>query len=437
VIASCLMRPSLIEDVRAVVKPADFYRDSHRAIWATVCELSDRHVPVDNFTVLQALRSRELPEIRDYTTAIMSKAGPNAIVHARAVAGLSVRRKLVEAAFEVIGMACGDGGETEEIINQCQSAIMSVTASGDSQRLREGFDIIGQRVWDDAEKRSSGVGSAMGLTMGFAAFDQVTMGFQPGDLAALVGRAKQGKTALALHIADHIAIECQSNVLIFEREMIASKLYTRMLCSRARIKAKEFLQGMWGADARVRAKDAFDRLYTGRVQVVDMTKGPLTPAMMRRECRSMRREQGLDFVVVDYLELMQPDRPIQNERERLDECIRQLKEIAGEFRCTVFVLCQVGRQVEGREDVRPHLSDIRGSGGIEAALDWAFAIYNQNWYARQKDPSMFADDPERLLPDEVEVNTLASRSDASPSFKVGFIPGYTHFYDLGINGPEF
>jgi len=441
VLCGCLMRPTVIDDVIAIVKPNDFYRESHQKIWSVVCSLSEQRKTIDRMLVLQELRARQWPDVREYA-ANMFKAvvGGNPVAHAGAIAHMAVQRRMIDAAMEVITTARIGKGSTVDLINDCQREIMQVTSTGDVERLRESFEAVGTRVWEEAERRADGVTGPMGLTMGFPAFDDCTMGFQPGDLVALVGRSNQGKTAFALHVADHNAVNQQKNVLIFEREMISDKLYTRMLCSRAKVKAKEFHQWLWSTSAYANAKAAAAKLYTGRVQVVDMRKGPLTPAMIRRECRSMKREQGLDLVVVDYLELMKPDVHIPNERERLDDCVRELKDIAGEFECVVMVLCQVGRAVEGRENVRPRLSDIRGSGGIEAALDFGFSIYNENWYARQQSPAKFADDPERLKPDEVEINTLKSRSDASPFFKVGFIPGYTHFYDISHahdNGTAF
>lgn len=143
----------------------------------------------------------------------------------------------------------------------------------------------------------------------------------------------------------------------------------------------------------------------------------------------MKRKQGLNLVIVDYLELMEADKKVENEVQRLDYLVRQLKAIAIEFNCVVMVLCQMGRAVESRTDRRPVLSDIRGSGGIEAALDWGLGIYNQNYYVRQQSPEKFTHDPGRYEPDVVEISTLKARSDIPVSFNVAFIPAYTRFSD--------
>jgi replicative DNA helicase len=350
---------------------------------------------------------------------------------------MSVQRQLIERNLRSIELARAGAGTTAELINACQAEVMAVDAGSVTDRLREGFESVNARVFTEGEAAANGGTLGQGLTLGYEAFDSQTLGLQPGDLVAVIAQAKIGKTAFVLDIMDHVAVELQRNTIIFEREMTAKSLFLRMLCARAGMTKREFLSWMWSKLQRDAVMEAKDKLYTNRIQVVDMTKPTPTPSLIRRECRAMKREQGLDLIVVDFLELMEPDRFIGDERVKLDTCIRELKGIAGEFGAVAIALCQVGREIEKREDRRPQLRDIRGSGGIAAALDWAFGLYNETYYARMQSPEKFKDDPGRRKEEEVEINTLASRSDASPCWKAGFVPAFTQFYDLGINGPEF
>jgi len=240
-----------------------------------------------------------------------------------------------------------------------------------------------------------------------------------------------GKTAFAVKVADHVAIDKRRNVAIFEAEMTAVDLYMRMLSSRAQLTQME-LESYLSKSDYANAKEAAESLHSNRIQIIDTVtaRAGISPSLIRAECRAMQREQGLDMVIVDYLELMVPDTKIDNEVLRLDYLIRSLKAIAMEFQCVVVVLCQMKEAANTRENKRPMLSDIRGSGGIAAALDWAFGLYNENYYARQSTPDKFANDPEMRRPDEVEINTLKSRNDRPVLIRAGFIPAFTHFYDV-------
>lgn len=432
-IVGCLLKPSAFDSARRIVKPSDMYREANAVIWRAMCAVVDSGRPVDHFSVRQELRKlKNFKEVDEYSKSVLSlRVAVNIETAASVVSGLATRRRGIEQAYRSMQRFADLSVDVRDALNGAQSGMMDLSVADGRERKRRGLDDISSTVWAQADAAANGVAAGrFGLTLGFKDFDDVTDGFQPGDLVALVARSGMGKTALALYFADHVGINLGGNVLIFEGEMTGERLYTRMLCSRAQVFAKEFRRGLMSAKSLKSAKAAAEKLYSNRVQIID--EGPFTPAMMRSECLAMKRAQGLDLVIVDYLELMDTDERVDNEVLRLDRLIRALKRLATDLGVVVFVLCQVSGDLEKRagDDRRPRLSDIRGSRGIDAALDWAIGLYNVNYYGKRENRSQYEHDPLGLKSEEAEILTLKARNDAMFNCRVGFIPAYTHFHDL-------
>ncbi len=434
-IAACLLRPTALSDAREKIRHDDFNLPLHGVVWRTMCDLADANREVGMFNLRNEMRKRGTltDDAKEYIEAAFS---PNAAMGDTAecvaiVADRSLRRRQIIASNESMLKAVDLTLPADQALDMGQSAIMAVSP-GDMGKVRRSLAEVGEAAWSSGVNQSEG---KRGLTMGFEAWDSRTRGMRPGNLVAIVGRSGMGKTALAVKIADHNAIEKFKNVVFFEGEMAAEDLYLRMLSSRTQLTTLELERRLSEKDLAT-AKDVATTLHNQRIQIVDTANTPngITPTLIRSECRSMKRTQGLDLVIVDYLELMQAEAKIDNEVQRLDYLIRSLKSIAIEFHCVVVVLCQMKEASQQRPDKHPQLGDIRGSGGIAAALDLAFGIYNINEYARREKPDMMRTDPDMRKADEVEINCLKARSDVRVNFRASFVPAYTLYYDPDPSG---
>ena len=376
---------------------ADFYRYEHRLVFASITSLVNTNRPADVITVFEQMQSQGKAEevgglayLNSLAQYVPSSA--NIRRYAEIVRERSILRKLVSVSDEIATSALNTNGRpVTNILDEAEQKIFSIGEEG--SRMRQGFqsmDKLVVQLLDRVEEMSQNPNDITGVPTGFFDLDRMTSGMQAGDLIVLAARPSMGKTALAINIAEHVALQEDLPVAVFSMEMGASQLAIRIVGSIGRIDQGRLRTGKLIDDEWPRLSDAIERLKTVSLSI-DETPG-LTTSELRASARRLARSCGkLGLVVVDYLQLMSGSGggDGENRATELGEISRGLKMLAKELQCPVIALSQLNRSVEQRTDKRPMMSDLRESGAIEQDADVIMFIYRDDYYNKDsKDPGV-------------------------------------------------
>ena len=413
------------DKIADVVGADDFYRDDHRRIYRQIVKLIEAGKPADVITVAESIESSE---DRDRTggaayLGALSQSTPSALNirrYAELVRERATQRRLAQVATDIAeGALSPTGKDVRQLLDEAEARIMEVGESG--TRSGQGFKDIKQelaRVFerlDELYHRTDQSG-VTGIPTGFLDLDERTAGLQPGDLIIVAGRPSMGKTALALNIAEHVAVENGLPVAIFSMEMSGTQLAARVLGSIAHVDQHKMRTGRLSDEEWQRLSHAMGRLHEAPIYI-DETAA-LNALELRARARRIRRECGkLGLVVVDYLQLMSASSQGENRATEISEISRSLKALAKELETPVIALSQLSRAVEGRNDKRPMMSDLRESGAIEQDADVIFFIYRDEVY--------FPDKPE--VKGRAEVIIGKQRNGPIGTVRLVFIREFTRF----------
>ncbi len=393
-IGGLLLDNQAFDKVADLVTADDFYRDDHRRIFRHVARLIEAGKPADVVTVSESI---DASEDKDRTgggvyLASLAQNTPSAVNirrYAELVRERSVQRRLAQVATEIADGALNPGGrEVTQMLEQAEISILEVGETGG--RISRGFQEISPvlaRVLEriDYLYHRDNASDITGVPTGFQDLDRMTAGLQPQDLIIVAGRPSMGKTAFALNIAEHVAVDNGLPVAVFSMEMSGSQLASRILGSIARVDQHKMRTGRLNDEEWSRLTAAIGKLNDAPVHI-DETAA-LTPGEVRSRARRLRRQCGkLGLVVVDYLQLMSAGNPKANENRatEISEISRSLKAMAKELDVPVVALSQLSRAVESRQDKRPMMSDLRESGAIEQDADVILFIYRDEVYHPEK-----------------------------------------------------
>lgn len=441
-LGSMMIDGTAIERVSEFLAPDDFYREAHRTIYDALIALSSRSEPVDLVTVSEELQRRgKLEEVGGiaYLTTLMDSvpSAANVDYYAQIVEEYAIRRRLIEAAQEIIRLAAVSENEEEpltisNITDMAESAIYRVAR----RRLRKGFESIRpllSEVFDRFDNFYHERKLVTGLSTGFRELDYITAGLQKSDLVIIAARPSMGKTSLCLNIGEHVALHEGKTVAIFSLEMSKEQLVQRMICSQAEVNAHRLRLGMLPDSAWQRLAKAVQDLWNAKIFIDDTPD--ISVLEMRAKCRRLRAEHDLDLVIVDYLQLMRSHRRSENRTQEISDIARALKGLAREMEVPIIALSQLSRAVEHRENKRPMLSDLRESGSIEAEADVVAFIYRPEYYA-MKDAVSSEDVDGGTMPreegrvEEAEIIIAKQRNGPTGTVRVGFKPDYARFVPL-------
>jgi replicative DNA helicase len=389
-----LLDNQAFDKIADLVSAEDFYRDDHRRIFRHLSKLIEQGKPADVVTVAEAI---EASEDKDRTggpayLGSLAQNTPSALNirrYAELVRERSVQRRLAQVATEIAESALSPSGkEVGQLLDEAESRILEVGDKG--QRGTQGFEEIKPvlaRVFErmDHLYQQENKSDVTGVPTGFIDLDEKTAGLQAGDLIIVAGRPSMGKTALALNMAEHVAVDNGLPVAIFSMEMGASQLAMRMLGSIARVDQHKMRTGRLNDEEWGRLSSAMERLHNAPI-FIDET-GALNSLELRSRARRMRRQCGkLGLVMVDYLQLMSATNTGggENRATEISEISRGLKALAKELEAPVVALSQLSRAVEQRNDKRPMMSDLRESGAIEQDADVILFIYRDEVYFPEK-----------------------------------------------------
>ena len=370
------------------VEEGDFYRNDHRIIFRALAALSEAGEPTDIVTTAEWLENhqlldeaggmRKLAALADNTPSAANSAAYAEIVRKR-----SVLRQLIQATARINEAVFNpENKPSEQVLDEAEQAIFEI-AERQGKRLRKyrPIDDLIAEARDRIDILSRQSSPITGLATGYTDFDRLTAGLQPADLIILAGRPSMGKSALAINIAEHVAIQGQKSVAVFSMEMPSEQLAMRMIGSLSRIDQQRLRTGKLNDEDWPRLTSTVGVVREARLFIDDTPA--LSPAELRARARRIVRDQGLDLVIVDYLQLMQAPGFADNRVAEVSEVSRALKGMAKELNVPVIALSQLNRGLEQRPNKRPVMSDLRESGAIEQDADVIVFIYRDEVYDKE------------------------------------------------------
>ena len=379
VLGAMLLEPDAISIVLEILDDTAFYREANRKIYNAIIALYDRNEPNDLITLSEELeRRQELGSVGGsfYLAGLVDSVSTAANVeyHARIVLEKSQGRKLINVATQIASRAYESSENTADLLDEAEQMVFSLS----QRNARSGFTQLNPILHDtfeNIEKLHEQDSTVTGVPTGFTRLDEMTAGFQRGDLVIIAARPAMGKTALCLNIIRHVAVEAQVGVGLFSLEMTSHQLAQRMLCSEARVDSHLMRTGRLPGDAWSNLSIAVGALATAPVYI-DETPALSVTEMRSRARRLMSEHNDIGLLAVDYMQLMRGPNDAENRQQEISAISRNLKALAKELNVPVVALSQLSRAVETRGgDGRPQLSDLRESGAIEQDADVVIFIY--------------------------------------------------------------
>jgi replicative DNA helicase len=432
VLGGLLLDNGAWDRVGDVLIDADFYRYEHRLVYAVVGKLINETKPADVITVHEELqRQGKADEIGGlaYLNSLAQyvPSASNIRRYAEIVRERSILRQLVSASDEIATSAFSTQGKpVAKILDDAEAKIFKIGEQ--SSRMKQGFqamDSLVVQLLDRVQEMADNPNDVTGVPTGFIDMDRMTAGLQAGDLVVLAARPSMGKTAFAINIAEHVALNEGLPVAVFSMEMGASQLAVRIVGSIGRIDQGHLRTGKLTDEEWPRLTEAIERLRNVSLHI-DETPG-LTPSELRANARRLARQCGkLGLIVVDYLQLMSGSNSAdENRATELGEISRGLKALAKELQCPVIALSQLNRSVETRTDKRPMMSDLRESGAIEQDADIIMFIYRDDYYNKDS-----------REPGVAEIIIGKQRNGPTGTVKLAFLKPLTRFESLAMGSSD-
>jgi replicative DNA helicase len=383
VLGGILLENDAINIVVELLRPEDFYRESHRKVFRAMIELTDRSEPVDLITLSDYLNGRGELDAVGGSAYLASLAdfvptAANISYYARIVREKSILRSLIRTATEIATRGYEEQGNVEEFLDTAEKVIFDIS----EKKIKASFVAVGDMIKDTlktVEKLYERKEMVTGVPTGYEDLDKLTAGLQPSDLIIVAGRPSMGKTAFSLNIAANAAF-AGVGVAVFSLEMAKEQLVLRMLCSEARVNNSKVRSGYLAERDFPKLANAAGRLHEAAIYIDD------TPAIsvleLRAKARRLVRDRSkkVGLIVIDYLQLMRGMGGASNREQEISEISRSLKALAKELAVPVIAISQLNRRVEDRGDRRPMMSDLRESGAIEQDADVIMFIYRDEVY---------------------------------------------------------
>ena len=432
VLGAMLIDNTAAISVTEMLLPEDFYRESHKIIYRAMLSLLAKNEPLDMITLINELKKMNKLDDVDGVAYITLLANfvPTAVnvkYHAKIVEEKSILRQLVEGGTAIAYMGYEGTGEATDILDKAEKRILNIS----NRRGGIDFSLIKDVLPNTLDRISKALDNKEPIT-GFKDLDYLTAGMQPADFIILAARPSMGKTALALNIAQNVAIrgsrngEPKKTVAFFSFEMSEELLVQRMLCAEAEvdsqrlrvggeIKDEEDNSNLWN-----RLWIATDRL--AEAQIFIDHNSDATVMNVRSKARRLKAEKGLDLIIIDYLQMMRGTgrNNSDNRQQEVSEISRGLKALARELAIPVIALSQLSRNVESRTVKRPILSDLRESGSLEQDADIVMFLYREDYYKAQDEEHTYV----------TELNIAKHRNGPTGMVPLFFHEKYTKFISL-------
>ena len=436
VLGAVLVNSALFDQIAEILKPHDFYLDTHRKIFSSMETLSSSSHPIDAITLTDALERNDDLEAVGGATYIASMLDgipsiSNIEHYAHIIREKSLLRRLIHSTNEILINTYSSEFNAAELVEKAERSIFEISQD-QVQRDFQRMSLLTPEVIEKLEERCQNQHDITGVPTGFTDLDKLTSGFQPSDLIIIAGRPAMGKTSLAMNVACNAAHEGKK-IGIFSLEMSSIQLVARLLSSEAEVDSHRIRQGALSQEDWSRVTTASAELFALPI-FIDDTPG-VSVVEMRSKCRRLKSEHGLDMVIIDYLQLMSGSSfgnrggRYENRQNEISAISRSLKIMSKELNIPVVALSQLSRAPEQRkDDHRPQLSDLRESGSIEQDADLVLFVYRHDVYKKRESKSEeFGAGPEPEMDGLAELIIGKQRNGPTGTVKLVFIDKYTRF----------
>jgi replicative DNA helicase len=401
----------------------DFYKMSHRKIYHAMKDLYNKNEPIDLITLADYFkRTGEIEAVGgiSYLSYIsnMVPTSANIRYHARIIREKAVLRGLLRAATDIAGKVYEYNLEPEELIDYAEKMIFEIS----DKRTKEHFQTLEKVIkasFVTIENLYNKKETVSGVPSGFSDLDELTTGFQKGDLIIFGGRPSMGKTAFALNIAQHVGLEMREPVAIFSLEMSKEQLAFRMLCSEAMVNSNHIRKGFIKKEDWHKLTSAASKLIEAPIYIDDSSD--INVLDLRAKARRLKMEHGLSLIIVDYLQLMKSWGSFERREQEISDISRSLKGLAKELSVPVIAVSQLNRSVEHRRPPKPMIADLRESGAIEQDADVILFLYRDEVYNK--------DNPANRGLAEVDI-AKQRNGPAGDTVKLTFMSSCTRFMNL-------
>jgi replicative DNA helicase len=391
VLGGILRDPDELSTVQQIIRAENFYFDAHQKIFQAICELADEHQPLDLVMLHERLKkNKQLEDVGgvEYLGDLWESVptGANAEYHAKIVRDTAMVRSLIHAGTEILRDSFDRTQSADELVSQAERKIMDIARAGmvgETRTLNQAVLEALSRIDSRAGKDPSDL-SISGLPTGYHDLDQILAGLHNSELVIIAARPSVGKTAFALNIVRNVvtnfdpARDERSPVVLFvSLEMSRVELAERLLCCQSRVDSHKVRKGHLNSDDIQKLMDAGDALRRARLYLDDTPSRSMIQiaATARRIQKKHERDGGLRLVVIDYLQLIDPENRRDPRQEQVAQISRRLKFLARELEIPVIALAQVNRASEDRQDHTPRLSDLRESGSLEQDADTVMILH--------------------------------------------------------------
>ena len=382
ILGSILLDKDAIITVTETIQPEDFYKEAHKIIYECMLKLNSKNEPIDLITLTEELKKQDSLEniggisyITSLSTIVPTTT--NVKYYADIVKEKSVLRKLIKVSNVILNSGYDNSVKVEEILEQAEKKIFDISQEKSSEDFKSINSVL-MDTYDMIEKLYTNKEEITGITTGFDDLNKKINGLQRTDLILVAARPAMGKTAFSLNLVQNAALKGNASVAVFSLEMSKEQLVQRMLSAQSNVELKKIKTGNLDENDWPRIIDAMSVLSNANIYIDD-TPG-IKMSELRSKCRKLKIEKGLDFVLIDYLQLMEGEGNNENRQQEISKISRSLKIIAKELNCPVVALSQLSRAPEQRSDHRPMLSDLRESGSIEQDADIVMFLYRDEYY---------------------------------------------------------
>jgi len=410
-----------------------FYVPAHQTIFNALVELWNAGAAIDLITFTQVLRDRNLLETVGGAAAITNlftfvPTAANVAYYLEIVRDKYILRSIIEAGTESVRRAYEEQDEVGNLLDEVEQRIFAVGEDRFKGQMLSMKDQVMEAI-ESIEKLYERKGGITGVSTGFVEFDRMTSGMHPSEMIVIAARPSMGKTALAMNIAEHVAINEKLPVGVFSLEMSSQQLVQRLLCSRARVNLQKVREGFLGERDFPSLTAAASKLAEAKIFIDDSAS--LTILELRAKARRLKAQQDVQLIIIDYLQLLRStSRRAQDNRQlEISEISAGLKGLAKELKIPVIVVAQLNRQPEQRTGGKPRLSDLRESGSIEQDADLVGLLVR---------PELYEEDEEARAEKSGEAELIIAKQRNGPvgEIPLTFLKEFTRFEDRARNVSE-
>ena len=399
VLGAVFISPNTMTSLADELTPEDFYKPANKIVFKTMLSLLEKGEPIDATTMVSALTNQgDISKIGGITYIVelvnSTPTSKNVEHYAKLVKEKATLRKMIADLSDSLSNAYQGDVSIDDIIAKTEKSMLDISNQNTGIGFRNVADILDTHM-QMVETRSQTDGVVTGLSTGFVGLDKITTGLHEDNLIILAARPAMGKTALALNIAQYIAVKEKKSVAIFSLEMGAESLIERMLAAEGMVEGYHLKTGNLSVEEWSRLVHAQGNLYDAPI-FVDDTAG-IRISEIRSKARKLAQEMGgLGVIIIDYLQLITGSKG-ENRQQVVSEISRELKILAKDLKVPVIALSQLSRAVEQRQDKRPMLADLRESGSIEQDADIVAFLYREAYYQKEQADSQEANNVTELI----------------------------------------